>query len=122
MTIDEMIAVLQAYKEGKTIESKVKTTDIWNPISYPVWNFMENDYRVKPEPHYRPFKSAEELTEAIKEHGDWVKWKANGDWSLRIMGYSSERVDFTNGNNFEMSEAFEEYAFADGTPFGKLEE
>lgn len=122
MTDEEIIAVVTAHKEGKTIEVTSKSKLNWEITEYPCWNFDYWDYRVKPEPHYRPFENAEEVMEAIKEKGDWVRWKINGDWSLRILGYSSKRVDFTNYDNLEMSVAFEEYTFADGTPFGKLVE
>lgn len=51
MSNDEMIAVLQADKEGKTIEWSTKglgeprwTADVNR------WNFSSFDYRVKPEP------------------------------------------------------------------------
>lgn len=54
MTIDEMIAVLQAAKAGKQIEarphdmSQTWFTVIWTPENR--WQFDKFDYRVKPEP------------------------------------------------------------------------
>lgn len=55
MTIDEMITVLQAAKEGKLIQCREKTDDdsaYWTEGSVGsfVWNFNNYDYRVKPEP------------------------------------------------------------------------
>lgn len=50
MTHDEMIAVIQAHRNGKTIQTRLNSdcqwTDAWNPM----WNFFSNDYRIKPEP------------------------------------------------------------------------
>lgn len=49
MTIDEMIAVLQAAKEGKKIQARRYGTIIWGTPPE-VWNFENYEYRVKPEP------------------------------------------------------------------------
>jgi hypothetical protein len=52
MTHDEMIAVIQAHKDGKVIQarSNLRNTD-WIDIKYePIFNFNSNDYRPKPEP------------------------------------------------------------------------
>ena len=63
----EFYPILQAYAEGKVIESRtkpstVKGTDIpndWTEMKeIEFWNNTE--YRVKPEPKYRPFANAEE--------------------------------------------------------------
>lgn len=49
MTPDEMIAVIQAHKEGKMIEAIVKRTGhVINAV--PIWDFCNYDYRIKPEP------------------------------------------------------------------------
>lgn len=50
MTIDEMLAVLQAHKEGKVIEYRTSGYDAgWHEITGVYeWNFGDYDYRVKP--------------------------------------------------------------------------
>ena len=53
--IDYMIAVMQAAKEGKTIQSRRRhpRPDIdacWRDAPEPSWNWSTYDYRVKPEP------------------------------------------------------------------------
>ena len=53
MTHDEMIAVIQAHKEGKTIESRARGIGWakWVTLNEePSWQFSEYDYRIKPEP------------------------------------------------------------------------
>jgi len=53
MTHDEIIAVVQAHKEGKTIQAKTKGGEFeWADIfaNRPLWNFSSVDYRVKSEP------------------------------------------------------------------------
>jgi hypothetical protein len=51
MSIDEMIAALQAAKAGKVIQFRIAgSTDEWGEVDDPSWNFDECDYRAKPEP------------------------------------------------------------------------
>lgn len=51
-TIDEMIAVLTAAKEGRKIQARHtdNPTDLWENIANPLWDFGSYDYRAKPEP------------------------------------------------------------------------
>lgn len=130
-----MIAVLQAYKDKKRVQCRLRdTVDEWKDILFigeesptgntcigTSWNTFLYDYRIKPEPHYRPFESAEEVMEAIKEHGDWIKWKKNDAWNHRILSYSTSKIRYSDGD-IDMTTMFDEYTFADGTPFGKLVE
>ena len=50
MSIDEMIAVLQAAKAGEQIQSRYHNTRKPFTDSEPIWDFCLFDYRVKPEP------------------------------------------------------------------------
>jgi hypothetical protein len=66
MNHDEMIAVIQAHKEGKTIQFKYKAKDYeWKDCisNKPSWDFTEYAYRVKPGPKkiYAVFNSREVL-------------------------------------------------------------
>lgn len=122
MNIDEMIAVLQAYKEGKAIEFRLRNSLVWCKCNLPVWDWLDYEYRVKPEPRYRPFESAEEVMEAIKEHGDWVR--GNGRY-YKIVEITDKTI--LRSNELEPDTLYAclfEYklTFADGTPFGKLVE
>lgn len=55
MTIDQMIEVMQAYKDGKRVEMRgryahpdSKWTD--STVPAPTWDFPNYKYRIKPEP------------------------------------------------------------------------
>ncbi len=50
-TIDEMIEVLQAYKEGKTLECRESFFNkaVWKTIIDPVFSFNNTEYRIKKE-------------------------------------------------------------------------
>jgi hypothetical protein len=50
MSIDDMIAVLQAAKDGKQIQSRSNGSSHEWQDTYPVWDFCGIDYRVKPVP------------------------------------------------------------------------
>lgn len=50
MNIDDMIEVLQAYKEGKSIEVMGLTSGQWFQSLEPSFCFRDFNYRVKPEP------------------------------------------------------------------------
>jgi hypothetical protein len=49
MTIDEMIAVLQAAKAGKPIQQQYLRKNVWD-VCDGRWDFTNYRYRVKPEP------------------------------------------------------------------------
>ena len=53
MTPDEIIAVVQAHKEGKEIELQPKGVAPmgWAYTTDPVWDFYHFNYRVKPKLH-----------------------------------------------------------------------
>ena len=45
-TTQEMIEVMQAYVDGKQIE--ILYSENWEDNSVPLWNWWNNDYRIKP--------------------------------------------------------------------------
>lgn len=49
-TVQEQIAVMRAWTEGKPIEIKKYDHTFWSKVSEPAWNWADYDYRVKSEP------------------------------------------------------------------------
>lgn len=127
----EFYPILQAFAEGRVIECRTKPstiegTDVPNDwtemkeIEY--WNNTE--YRIKPEPIYRPFKDAEECWMGMLRHEPfgWIKGKVDGLLYLitAVVSKNDIRVD---GVFLSLDCIEESYTFADGSPFGvKLEE
>lgn len=76
MKVSEQIAIMKAYENGKTIEQKRIDGTEWNSIvhveDFP-FDFVANEYRIKPECKYRPYKSIEEAFEEAKKHGFWMR-------------------------------------------------
>lgn len=52
MTHDEMIAVIQAHKDGKQVQYRRLSMgeDDWLDLPDPAWDFSCSNYRIKPEP------------------------------------------------------------------------
>lgn len=135
MKTDEFIAVIKAYNERKRIQCKDKGIDAeWVDVLFvgeksadggiccgQEWDTIHFDYRIKPEPHYRPFENAEEVLDAIKERGDWVRYEITGRVQ-RILEAGDGMVHIAGHQDNSYKEAKEYFYFLDGTPFGKLEE
>lgn len=130
--VKQMMPIIQAYAEGKIIEcrtkpSTIKGTDVpndWTEIKdISFWDNIE--YRIKPESKYRPFKDAEECWQEVLKHQPfgWVKLKDTESGYYMLKGIASQVVIGFNETPFSYKKVFEDYTFANGTPFGvKIEE
>ena len=81
MKVSEQIAIMKAYEDGKTIERRAIFTLAWKSLGYVEnypFDFVLNEYRIKPECKYRPYKSVEEAFTDAKKHGFWLKHKLSG--------------------------------------------
>ena len=83
------------------------------------------------EPSYRPFKSQEECWNEMQKHQPfgWLKSKKNGRYRCigEVVGSDkSEKVCIALSTSESLlrcsGTVFDEYTFADGTPFGIKEE
>jgi len=77
MTHNEMIAVIEAHRDGKRIEFHNKDWDDvtrWNFTDKPRWDFSVNDYRI-----------------AVEPRRCWVRW----------CGAKLQVVEFVEGDNTE---------------------
>ena len=116
----ELMPIIHAFAEGKAIESRCIKGDksLWYDDEDPSFD-DDLEYRIKPEPTYRPFKDAEECWLEMQKHQPfgWVKWN---DVRYNIYVVSSTSVCLINGNcaNMDFAYAYQKLTFADGTPFG----
>ena len=81
MKVSEQIAIIKAYEDGKTIEWKHYGETEWKSIEHVenyLFDFVANEYRIKPVPKYRPYESVEEAFNEAKKHGFWMKHKPSG--------------------------------------------
>ena len=76
MKVSEQIAIITAYEDGKSIERKRFDRNEWESIdninNYQ-FNFVSNEYRIKPVPKYRPYESVEEAFNEAEKHGFWLQ-------------------------------------------------
>ena len=123
MTIEEMkklLPIIQAWVDGKTIQ--VWTNDTWVDEEYPCFFEELSQFRIKPESKYRPFKTQKECWQEMHKHPDfgWVIAKDSKImYYICVVGIGYVLIDSMSPI---FSEAFAEYKFTDGTPFGISEE
>ena len=118
--IKKMLPILQAFADGKTIESRCIKGDksLWYDDEDPSFD-NDLEYRIKPEPRYRPFKDAEECWNEIQKHKPfgWVNY--NG-YRANIAAVMGSAITFVNNKGYTLffQQAFEECTFIDKQPFG----
>ena len=122
-----LLPIIQAFAEGKVIECRTKPSAFMNKwtemkeIEY--WNNTE--YRIKPEPKYRPFNNADECWQEMQKHQPfgWVKFKYTERGYYMLTSVAVGVGVGINDSLFSYERIFNDYIFADGTPFGvKVEE
>ena len=120
--IKEAAKVMEAYDNGKEIQFLNEEDDKWIDTPIPLFNWDKYTYRIKPEPKYRPFKTQEECWQEMHQHPDfgWVLAKDSKImYHICVVGIGYVLIDSMSPI---FSEAFAEYKFTDGTPFGIKEE
>ena len=120
-----LLPIIQAYAEGKVIESRcIKgDTSLWYDDKDPSFD-DDFEYRIKPEPKYRPFKDAEECWAEMQKHQPfgWVKSKEDRSRSLITLIISEENIDINCIGGFNSDKIMKRFTFDDGAVFGILEE
>lgn len=128
--VKKNIGIISAFADGKTIQilnERGEWVDLTEREGLPIGILEEepNNFRIKPEPKYRPFKNAEECWQEMLKH--------------QPFGYTYDRLNnirdsitkvATTGVSYDSTtvvisfeEVFDRFVFADGVPFGvKVEE
>ena len=116
--------VMLAYANGEEIETLCFGEYI--PCEVPSFNWVDGksikNYRIKPKPRYRPFKTQEECWNEMLKHQPfgWVK-EISSEMLYLINGISNMSIVIMEDIN-SFKEAMNIYEFKDGTPFGIKEE
>ena len=124
----ELLPIIKAFSEGKDIEMRSKNPHAqlngWAKMDEFIFGNFE--YRIKPEPKYRPFKDAEECWQEMLKHHPlgFVKDKQDGHYVLITCVNDDTCGMSLNGNaTWSLSGIMDLFTFADGVPFGvKVEE
>lgn len=123
----EFYPILQAFAEGKVIECRTKPSFIegsdvpndWTEMKeIEFWNNTE--YRIKPEPKYRPFKDAKECWQEMQKHQPvgFMKFKDTESGYYMLTSIARGVGVGINDSLFSYDRVFDDYTFADGLPFG----
>lgn len=127
----QLLPIIQAFAEGKVIECRTKPSTIkgidspnkWTEIEEIVfWNNTE--YRIKPEPKYRPFRDSEECWQEMQKHQPfgWIKGKEDEYHTFITTVDNNDEMSLSGNSGWSFLGIMNNYTFADGTPFGMKEE
>ncbi len=135
----EFYPILQAFAEGKIIETRRKPTADNNGVTKDGWfefndwtemkeleYWVNVDYRIKPEPKFRPFKDAEECWGEMQKHQPfgWIKCK-EGRFNIVYVDDNYVGLADPDGSSILLNSknSHQDNTFVDGTQFGiKVEE
>lgn len=121
----EFYPILQAYAEGRVIESRTKPSAVKGTYIPNDWTEMKEiefwnntEYRVKPEQKYRPFRDAKECWQEMQKHQPfgWVKSTLFKDLAL-VKRVTTLYVEI-NRDIIDYKDALEKFTFADDNNFG----
>lgn len=110
--LKKIMPILQAIVDGKTIQHKTINREWYdtNVASLDHLVTYYNDYRIKPEQKYRPFKDEEECWQEMQKHQPF-------GWMIPIG--INQKINLTViGNGCDLEALFKKFTFVDGTPFG----
>ena len=122
----KFLSIIEAWAKGKIIQYKFG--DGWRDANIEPLLGDISKYRVKPEQKYMAFKDKEECWNEMHKHPDfgWVKYKDTGSYVMVSIIYSSTATYPTKVSidccEYTFSDAFDNFCFTDGTPFGIKEE
>ena len=126
----KMLPIIQAFAEGKTIQVRINNDSSWTDLlddKLEISNLYE--YRIKPGPKYRPFKTQEECWNEMLKHQPFAFLSSANeyDWFSICRVFEEEgipKITFASNpySDYDMAKVFDTFQFADGTPFGIMEE
>lgn len=135
MTLDEMLSVIQAYKDGEKIQYRKHCVGEWNDCDKPSWNFGISEYRVKPKKKYRPYENVDEMVDDFVKRFDsnvnykcgaapiWLKTKTTCDNGNEVNSFSGSVVDIWSAlcfMGYTLDDIFNTFDYMDGSPVGRL--
>lgn len=115
------IAILEAFCAGKTLQ--VKGESHWLDCeTVPSFNFGEYEYRIKPEPQYRPFTAIEAFELFVLKEARVIFTCNNCSYRIVNVGKSDVTIDYGAGctQSFVTLLTLKEFTLVDGSPCGVL--
>lgn len=129
--VKKNIGIISAFADGKTIQilnERGEWVDLTEREGLPIGILEEepNNFRIKPEPKYRPFKDAEECWEEMLKHQPFG-WIKSDNCYYNVVSISNIDTSMANVSGdiiiLNFSDVMEDNTFVDGATFGvKVEE
>ena len=121
--IKELLPIMQAFAEGKSIQMRTKNRPWFDVLDDKLEISKIFEYRIKPEPKYRPFKTKEECWDEMLKHQPfgWIKNNAGNIFNIIAMVNQNHAIKL-NECYSKYSDLFKDFKFTDGTPFGIKED
>ena len=123
----KLLPIIKAFSEGKEVQYKANGR--WYLAEDIAFFGGGQEFRIKPEPTYRPFKDAEECWQEMLKHqpfGWIISTNTERSKMIDVFDGSEDATDLPisiNGSWWKLAQVFENFTFTDGTPFGmKVEE
>ena len=122
--VKSVMNIIQAFADGKTIQAIDPYDDEWcdqTKLNFEV--LFYGQYRIKPEPTYKPFKDSEECWNEMQKHQPfgWIKDMDGNKFIIETVN-SDGSIYVGEEGTLYFSEALENYTFNDGIPFGVKKE
>ena len=121
----EIIPIIQAFADGKTIQSRIVGSDEWYDATDCGFNFLDFEYRVKPDSSYRPYETQEEVIRDLERHKPYNFVRAKHNYYLAAITFVGPTTMFgvnIDGDSYSFEKAFDKFVWPDGSPFGVLKE
>ena len=111
--------ILQAFAEGKVIESRCIKGDKSLLYDDKDPSFDDDfEYRIKPEPKYRPFNDSEECWQEMQKHQPFGCVKSTLFKDLALVNRVTTLYVEINRDIIDYKDALDKFTFADDTNFG----
>jgi hypothetical protein len=81
----EAIRVMQAFVDGKEVQSVSRTGTFWTSNKSPSWNWADEDFQIKPTKTLRPW-TADEVP-----LGAWMREKQGNDRGMFLMTHTGDQ-------------------------------
>lgn len=115
----QLLPIIKAFSEGKEVEYFDKGSNKWRTCVTPQFDY-DVEYRIKPEPKYRPFANAEECWAEMQKHQPfgWVKDKKDGYYVLITAVDNGDYMSLSGNSGWSFYSLMKDYTFTDDIPFG----
>lgn len=122
--VKQVLPLMQAFAEGKTIQTKngSRWIDIDSDKDQLILDSVvayQDCFRIKPEHKYRPFKDAEECWQEMKNHQPFGWVKVQGPYRTVVIRVADGVLLLDKADKIlYFDDGLRYLSFADGTPFG----